>query len=248
MAPRHPLSLARPRRPHAYLVHPPPRLRPPPLPPRPCPQPCPARARPKFSSLPARFSGTFWLSFWSQQWGHIFWDRYYDLYHGFQNWGRPVTPKTEPKSWEFFGRNWAFCVGLRAIFEGRLLGNARSPGSWLREGQCPGATEPVMLPCGLIRLWAQNVSAQLLVEFSADVAPQPSLKCCFQHMCTLGLPGVRDYLCLASATVVVWAQHFGPKTGDTVETCRYMSASPKKSPKTGPNFWGTMRANLKVYL
>ena len=57
----------------------------------------------------------------------------------------------------------------------------------------------------------QNVSALLLAEFSAEVAPQTSLKRSFEHARTLGVSAVRDYLHLASATVAVWAQHFWPQ-------------------------------------
>ena len=81
---------------------------------------------------------------------------------------------------------------------------------------------------------AQNVSALLLAEFSAEVAPQTSLRRSFEHARTLGVSAVRDYLHLASATVAVWAQrawpqnwrhrgnnaneHFGSIFGATVQT------------------------------
>ena len=117
------------------------------------------------------------------------------------------------------------------------LGNARSLGSWLREGQCPGGAEPVIPSCGLIRLWPRMYQ-RCLAEFSAEVAPQTSLRRSFEHARTLGLSGVRDYLHLASATVAVWAQHSWPQNwGHRGNMPLHLSVT-QKITENWFHFWG----------
>ena len=85
---------------------------------------------------------------------------------------------------------------------------------------------------------AQNVSALLLAEFSAEVAPQTSLRRSFEHARTLGLSGVRDYLHLASATVAVWAQHSWPQNwGHRGNMTLHFSVT-QKITENWFHFWG----------
>ena len=85
---------------------------------------------------------------------------------------------------------------------------------------------------------AQNVSALLLAEFSAEVAPQTSLRRSFEHARTLGVSAVRDYLHLASATVAVWAQHFWPqKWGHRGNMPLHVSVT-QKITENWFHFWG----------
>ena len=68
--------------------------------------------------------------------------------------GPPCDPKNGARNLTFFpGGTGHFVEACDVFVRAAGLGNARSPGSWLREGQCPGGTKPVIPSCGLIRLW-----------------------------------------------------------------------------------------------